>query len=64
MVDFMPLPLPPPLAVQLRNIKDLADDLSRELMRAQCQPTGAIYEMAAFIKAEAETALNALTKPR
>ena len=46
----------PSLATQLRNIRDVADDLSRELFRVQCHPTSAIHEMTAFIKAGAETA--------
>jgi hypothetical protein len=35
----------------------------RELLRVQCQPTSAIHEMTAFIKAEAGTALSALKGP-
>jgi hypothetical protein len=62
---FMPLSLsPPPMAVQLRNIRDVADDLSRELIRVQCPPSSAIHEMTAFIKAEAEAALTALKNPQ
>jgi hypothetical protein len=61
----MPLSLlSPPLAVQLRNIRDVADDLSRELFRVQCPPTSAVHGMTAFIKAEAEAALSALKQPR
>jgi len=60
---FMPLPPPSLLAARLNNIKDVADDLSRELFRVRCHPTGAIYDMALFIKAEAESALSALKKP-
>jgi hypothetical protein len=35
---------------------------SRELFRVQCHPTGAIYEMTVFIKAEAELTLSVLNK--
>jgi hypothetical protein len=63
MVCVMPLSWSsPPLAVQLRHIRDVADDLSRELFRMQCHPASSIYEMTVFIKAEAETALTALKK--
>jgi hypothetical protein len=60
----MPLSLSSFLADRLSHIKDVADDLSRELIRGQCHPTSATYDMIAFIKAEAETALSALRKPR
>jgi hypothetical protein len=60
----MPRPSPSLLAIRLRNIKDVADDLSRELLRVQCPPTSAIHQMTAFIKAEAERALRALNKSR
>jgi hypothetical protein len=48
------------VAVRLRRIKDVAEDLSRELLRVQGPPPSALYEMALFIKAEADTALSAL----
>ena len=55
------LPSSPSLLVaRLSHIKDVADDLSRELIRVQCPPTSAVHEMTAFIKAEAATALSAL----
>jgi hypothetical protein len=41
----------------------VADDLSRELFRAQCNPTSAIHQMAVFIKAEAEAARGAVNEP-
>jgi hypothetical protein len=48
----------------LSSIEEIADDLSRELVRVQCSPTSAIHELTAFIKTEAEAALNELKTPR
>ena len=63
MVSYMPQSSPSDRVVQLTNIRDVADDLSRELFRVGCTPTSVIYAMTAFIKAEAETALSALNNP-
>jgi hypothetical protein len=52
------------VTAQLKNIQDVADDLSRELFRAQCTPASGIHEMTAFIKAEAEAALKLLNLNR
>ena len=59
----MPLSVQARVAVRLRKIKDVAEDLSRELLRAQCPPTSALHDMAVFIKAEADAALSALKRP-
>jgi hypothetical protein len=56
----MPLSRMSVLVTQLGNIRDVADDLSREVIRMQCDPTSTAYAMIAFIKAEAETALEAI----
>jgi hypothetical protein len=60
----MPLSMQARVAVRLRRIKEVAEDLSRELLREQRLPTSALYDMALFIKAEAETALSALKQPQ
>jgi hypothetical protein len=60
----MPLSLPTRVIVRLRNIKDVAEDLSRELLRVQGHPTSALHDMVRFIQAEADMALSALRKPR
>jgi phosphate uptake regulator len=60
----MPLSVEARVAVRLRRIKDVAEDLSRELLRVQCPSTSALHDMAVFIKAEADTALTALKKSR
>jgi hypothetical protein len=49
---------------QLNNIKDVAGDLGRELIRMQIVPDNAIHAMVAYIKAEAEAALIFLQRPR
>jgi hypothetical protein len=50
----------------LGDIRDVADDLRRELVRLRrlAGPDSAVHDMAAFIKAEAEAVLMALNKPR
>jgi hypothetical protein len=60
----MPRSVQARVAVRLRKIKDVAEDLSREILRVQRPPTSALYDMAVFIKAEADTALNDLKQPR
>jgi hypothetical protein len=60
----VPQSSPPDLVVRLNNIRDVADDRSRELFRVGCNPTSVIYMMTAFIKAEANTALTALKQSR
>jgi hypothetical protein len=52
------------VTAQLMNIKGVADDLSRELLRAQCHPTSVVHEMTMFIKTEAEAALSVLSGDR
>jgi hypothetical protein len=42
---------------RLNNIRDVADDLSRELLRVPVLPDNIVYAMVAFIKAEAEAEL-------
>ena len=56
----------PTLATRLSDIRDVADDLRRELVRLRrlAGPDSAVRDMAAFIKAEAEAVLMALNKPR
>jgi hypothetical protein len=55
-----------PLAIRLREIRDVASDLTRELARLRrvAAPANAAHDMAAFIQTEAEAALRTLDKPR
>ena len=54
----------PALATRLTEIRDVAHDLAQELARLRHAPKNGIYDMAAFIKREAEAALLALEKSR
>jgi hypothetical protein len=49
---------------RLSRIRDVADDLSRELFRVPVLPNNIVYEMVAAIKADADAALRALKKPQ
>ena len=64
----MPRHVPPTATVasRLSRIKDVADDLTRELVRVRGGATLglAVRDMAAFIKTEAEAALRALPSSR
>jgi len=55
-----------PLATRLREIRDVASDLTRELVRLRrvAVTANAAHDMAAFIQTEAEAALLTLDKPR
>jgi hypothetical protein len=53
-VSLMPPLLPDIVAVRARNIAEVADDLTRELVRAQVPPEGALVDMVVFIQTEAE----------
>jgi hypothetical protein len=55
--------LPDSVTTRVRNIKDVADDLTRELIRAQVPAVSAVFDMVAFIHTEAETILVDLTEP-
>jgi hypothetical protein len=50
----MPQSLPAIVAVRARNIAEVADDLTRELVRAQIPPQSALADMVVFIQTEAE----------
>jgi hypothetical protein len=50
----MPQSLPDIVAARARNIAEVADDLTRELVRAQISPQGALVDMVGFIQTEAE----------
>ena len=52
------------LAARLSRIKDVADDLTRELVRVRCLHSSAVHDMAAFIKAEANRALSVVKKSK
>lgn len=54
----MPQYLPESLSARVRNIKDVADDLTGELFRAHVDPASAIHDMVMFIRTEAETILK------
>jgi hypothetical protein len=54
------------LPTRLREIRDVASDLTRELARLRrvAASARAAHDMAAFIQTEAEAALLALDRPR
>jgi hypothetical protein len=67
MVSFMPQKRrSQPLASRLRDIRDVASDLTRELSRVRrvAAPANAVHDMAAFIQTEVEAALLTLDQPR
>jgi hypothetical protein len=51
---LMPQSLPDIVAERARDIADVANDLTRELVRAQVVPGSALLDMAVFIQTEAE----------
>ena len=50
----MPQSLPEIVATRAMNIAEVANDLTRELVRAQIPPQGALIDMVVFIQTEAE----------
>jgi hypothetical protein len=50
-------PLPAYLVARVENIRDVADDLTRELIRAQMSPSSAIVDLVIFVRTEAEAIL-------
>jgi hypothetical protein len=50
----MPQSLPDIVAARARNIAEVADDLTRELVRAQIPPQSALVDMVVFIHTEAD----------
>jgi hypothetical protein len=50
----MPQSLPDIVVARARNIAEVADDLTRELVRAQIPPQSALVDMVVFIQTEAE----------
>jgi hypothetical protein len=52
------------LTVGLRDIKDVADDLARELVRAKIHPGNALHDMTTFISKEAGALLVILKESR
>jgi hypothetical protein len=50
----MPQSLPDIVAARARNIAEVADDLTRELVRVQVAQESALVDMVVFIQTEAE----------
>jgi hypothetical protein len=56
-VPPMPQSLPDIVAARAKNIADVADDLTRELVRTQVDLGSAVVDMVVFIQTEAELIL-------
>jgi hypothetical protein len=52
--SLMPQSVPEIVFVRAKNIAEVADDLTRELVRAQIPPHSALVDLVGFIQTEAE----------